>query len=83
MSIVGDWISPRGRNLVTVPDDPFDVVFESASDPGQFLVETPLSNPPIGSAHEGVYTCIMPDEFNEDQLLYIGIYLSAGKLKAI
>lgn len=81
MSVVGDWISPEGRNLVTVPNDPFDVFFESANDPGQFLIETPLSNPPIASADEGVYTCIMPDEYDKDQSLYIGIYLSAGKFK--
>ena len=68
---------------MTVPNDPFDVVFESADDPGQLLIETPLSNPPIASAHEGVYTCIMPDEDGTDQSLYIGIYLMAGKFKGI
>lgn len=68
---------------MTVPNDPFDVIFESSNDPGLFFIETPLSNPPITSTHEGVYTCVMPDEYDEDQYLHIGIYLSASKFKVL
>lgn len=80
ISIAGEWFSPDGRNLVTIPNDPFNVIFGSGDDPGALLIETPLSNPPITSNDEGVYTCIMPDEYNvEDQYLYIGIYRRASK----
>ena len=81
MTIVGEWISPGGRSLLTVPNDPFDVIYESGDDPGQLLIATPQSNTPIVTSHEGVYTCIMPDENDEDQHLYIGIYLSASKFE--
>lgn len=80
MSVVGEWIDPGGRNLVTIPNDPFDITFGSSSDPGQFLIETPLSNPPITTTHEGVYTCIIPDENGDNEYLRIGIYFSASKI---
>ena len=76
MSLVGEWISPEGRDLAAVANDPFDVIF---GDPGQLLIETPLLNPPITAAHEGVYTCIIPDENGQDEYIHIGIYLSASK----
>lgn len=77
-SVAGDWISPDGRSLLTVPNDPFSVILGSSNDPGVLLIETPVSNPPIKSTHEGVYTCVMPDDI-EDHYLHIGIYLSASK----
>ena len=76
MSTVGEWISPQGTDLTAVLNDPFDVLFGA---PGQLLVETPLTNPPIGSVHEGVYACVIPDEAGLSQRLHIGIYFSAGK----
>jgi len=81
MSNVGDWISPEGRNLDAVLNDPFDVIFDGNNNPGQLLVETPPTNSPLTAAHQGVYTCLMPDEDEELQYLYIGLYLNASELE--
>lgn len=79
MSIEGDWISPEGRDLVAVLNDPFDVIIGSSNDPGQLLIETPLSNPHISPADEGVYTCVIPNEDGESEYLHIGLYHSTSK----
>ena len=79
MSTVGDWVSPEGRNLATVQNDPFDIIFGDSNNPGQLLIETPANNRPITSNHEGVYTCVIPDENGQSEYLHIGLYLSASK----
>lgn len=79
MSTVGDWIDPEGSNLDAVQNDPFDVIFGGNSNPGQLLVETPFTNPPLTATHEGVYTCVMPNEEGELEHQYIGLYLNAGE----
>lgn len=76
---VGNWISPEGRILDAVQNDPFDIIFGSGNIPGQLVVETPLSNPPLTTTHEGVYTCVMPNEDGEIEYLRIGIYLNASE----
>ena len=80
MSTVGDWLSPQERSLVSVLNDPFDVAFGDGGNPGQVLIETPTSNPPIATSHEGVYTCVIPDESGDSQYLHVGLYLSPGML---
>ena len=80
MSVVGEWVGPDGTNLVAVQNDPFNIIFGESSNPGQFMVETPVTNPPITATHEGVYTCIIPDENDVSQYLHIGIYLTTSKL---
>ena len=79
MSVVGAWINPGGRNLVAVQNDPFDIIFGDSNNPGQLLIETPSTNPPISMAHEGVYTCTIPDESGQIEYLHIGIYLNTSK----
>lgn len=79
MSAVGEWISPEGRNIAAVPNDPFDVIFGGSNNPGQLSIETPPSNPPIAATNEGVYTCAIPDENGDREYLHIGIYLSTSK----
>ena len=79
MSAVGNWVSPERRNLATVQNDPFDIIFGDSNNPGQLLIETPANNPPITSNHEGVYTCVIPDENGQSEYLHIGLYLSASK----
>lgn len=79
MSVVGEWISPGGRNLAADRSDPFDIIFGSSTSPGQLLIETPGANPPIMMTHEGVYTCRIPDEYGQTEQLHIGLYLSASK----
>lgn len=83
MSTVGEWISPQGTNLNAVLNDPFDILFGGSNIPGQLLVETPLSNPPLTTSHEGVYTCAMPNEDGEIEYLYIGLYLDASEFTLI
>ncbi len=80
LTVVGEWISPEGVDLAAVQNDPFDVIFGDSNSPGQLLVETPATNPPIMTSHEGVYTCIIPDEEDENQYLHVGIYTSSSKL---
>ena len=79
MSTVGNWISPEGRILDAVRNDPFDVIFGGSNIPGLLLVNTPLSNPPLSITHEGVYTCGMPNEDGDIEYLYIGIYLNPSE----
>ncbi len=80
MSTVGDWVAPDGSNLDAVLNDPFDVTFGGSSGPGELRITTPETNPRLTASHEGVYTCSIPNEYGEQQNLYIGIYLSASKL---
>ena len=81
MSIAGEWVSPQGQNLTAVQNDPFDITFGANNNPGQLLIETPTTNPPIAATHEGVYSCVIPDETGQSQSLYVGLYLSASKFK--
>ena len=81
MTAVGEWISPEGNNLAAVPNDPFDVTFGGSSYPGQLLIETTPTNPPITSSHEGVYTCVIPDENGQDQSLHVGLYLNTSEFE--
>ena len=77
-SIVGEWISPEGRNLAAVQNDPFDIIFGDIDNPGELLIETPVTNTPITRSHEGVYTCISPNESGHIEYLHIGIYVNAS-----
>ena len=79
MSTVGEWVSPDRRNLNAVQNDPFDIIFGGNNIPGQLLVETPLSNSPLTTTHEGVYTCVMPNEDGVIESLHIGLYLNASE----
>lgn len=81
MSAVGDWLGPGGRSLITTQNDPFDVIFGDDSNPGQLVIDTPTTNPSITSTHEGVYTCVLPDDNDETEYLHIGIYLSGSSSK--
>ena len=78
-SSVGDWIAPDGRNLDAVPNDPFDVIFGGGSNPGELWISTPSTNPSLTTSHEGIYTCSIPDEYSQQQYLFVGIYLRASK----
>ena len=77
-SAVGQWIGPDGTVLTTTQSDPFDVIFGDNNNPGQMIVETPITNPSIVATHEGVYTCMIPNENDEIEYLRVGIYLSGS-----
>lgn len=78
ISAVGQWIGPDQSVLTATPNDPFDVIIGDNSNPGELIVETPVANPAIAAVHEGVYTCMIPDETNETQYLRVGIYLDGS-----
>ena len=69
--------------MAAVQNDPFDVIFGDSNNPGQLLVRTPATNPPIAMTHEGVYTCTIPSESGQDEYLHIGIYITASKLQGL
>ena len=77
-SAIGQWIAPNGRVLTTVQNDPFDVIVGDSGSPGELVIETPVSNPPITTTHEGVYTCMIPDDTEETEYLRVGIYLGGS-----
>ena len=81
VSAVGQWIGPDDTILTTIQNDPFDVIVGDSSSPGELIIETPVANPPITTAHEGVYTCLIPNENDENEYLRIGIYLSGSPSK--
>ena len=82
-SAVGQWIGPDGTILTTIQSDPFDVIFGDNNNPGQMIVETPITNPSIMATHEGVYTCMIPNESDDIEYLRIGIYLSGSSGECI
>ena len=55
------------------------MIFGDSNNPGQLLIQTPTTNPPITSTEEGVYTCIIPNENGDDEYLHIGIYRTTSK----
>ena len=75
MSAVGQWIAPDGRDLTTIQNDPFDVLVGDSNNPGELIIETPVTNPALSAAHEGVYTCLVPNETGGSEYLRVGIYL--------
>lgn len=75
MSSVGQWVGPDQRDLTATPNDPFDVIIGDSNNPGELIIETPITNPAITEVHDGVYTCMIPDDNDETQYLRIGIYL--------
>ena len=82
-SAVGQWIGPDETILTTIQSDPFDVIFGDNNNPGQMTVETPITNPSIMAGHEGVYTCMIPNESDDYEYLRIGIYLRGSSGEGI
>ena len=82
-SAVGQWIGPDGTILTTIQSDPFDVIFGDNNNPGQMTIETPITNPSIMATHEGVYTCMIPNESDDVEYLRVGIYLSGSSGECI
>ena len=80
---VGQWIAPDGTILTTIQNDPFDVIFGDNNNPGQMMIETSITNPSIMATHEGVYTCMIPNENDDIEYLRIGIYLSGSSGECI
>ena len=75
MPNIGQWIAPDGQDLTAITTDPFEVTIGSSYSPGSLQVTTPVENPSLTTAHEGVYSCVIPDDSGETRYLHIGIYL--------
>ena len=73
---VGQWIGLDGTDLTTNTTDPFEISFGNSQTPGYLEISTPSSNVPLSSIHQGVYTCVIPDETGETRFLHIGLYLT-------
>ena len=64
---VGQFIAPNGSDI---SNDSSVVTSGDASDPG--FVSLQLSS--FINNNQGVYTCIIPDEYGVQQYLHVGIY---------
>ena len=73
---VGRWLNPQGSSLSDITEDPFEITIGGDNNPGSVVIETPDVNLSLSQSHEGIYTCIIPDETEEIHYLYIGIYLN-------
>ena len=62
------FVAPNGTDI---SNDSSTVTFGDANDPGFLSVQ--LTSSSI-NAHQGVYTCIIPDEDGVVQYLHVGIY---------
>ena len=73
MADVGRWITPQGRDSTYNMTDIFDVSVGGMDNPGNINISLEAGRS-IGSSHQGVYACIIPDEGGVEHTLYIGIY---------
>ena len=70
---VGRWITPQGQDSTYNMTDIFDVSVGGMDNPGNINISLEAGRS-IGSSHQGVYACIIPDEGGVEHTLYIGIY---------
>ena len=78
---VGQWISPDGQDYTQpgAETNPFRVLVGGATNPG--ILNVTLGPPgrfPSGQ-WEGVYSCIIPDENQTPQVLYMGIHIGTSE----
>ena len=74
----GKWIAPSGNDITQESGDLFDVL----SDPGHLTISMAPGST-FTSDHNGVYTCLMPDESGVQRMVYIGLYSADYQSKAI
>ncbi len=75
---IGDWRLPNGTSLLDFANTPLDVLVGGDSSPGSITL---LTRSPLADEHEGVYTCLMPDQNGEMQYLHVGLYLNGFSSK--
>ena len=69
----GKWIAPSGSDITQESGDLFDVSVGGERDPGHLTIsQAPGST--FTSDHNGVYTCLIPDETGEERMVYVGLY---------
>ena len=70
---VGRWITPQGRDTTYNMTDIFDVSVGGMDNPGNINISLEAGQS-LGSSHQGVYACIIPDERGVEHTLHVGIY---------
>ena len=72
---VGQWIAPDGQELTHSTNSPFVVTLGGSTNPG-YLSTVVANGQSLSNTDQGVYSCILPDESGNQQILHLGIYLS-------
>ena len=70
---MGRWIAPHGQDITHNTTDIFDVSVGGQNNPGNINISLEAGQS-LGSSHQGVYTCIIPDEGGVERIFYVGIY---------
>ena len=72
---VGQWIAPDGQELSLSADSPFTVTIGDSTNPG-YLSTVVTNGHSLSNVDQGVYSCVLPDESGNEQIIHVGIYLS-------
>ncbi len=70
---IGQWIAPNGQDVTQSNDDSFAVIVGAQDNPGHIEVSLSVGRS-ITSSDQGVYSCIIPDEFGVESIIHVGIY---------
>ena len=70
---MGRWIAPYGQDITHNTTDIFDVSVGGQNNPGNINISLEAGQS-LGSSHQGVYACIIPDDEEVERILYVGIY---------
>lgn len=75
---IGRWLAPDGQDLRAGGSHPFLVIVGGEDDPGFVNVSvSPLSDTSL-DGWQGVYSCVIPDERGDEQIIHLGIHTSRG-----
>ncbi len=77
---VGQLIAPSGQNVTTLNTDNLEVATGGPENPG-FLSVKVLAGTSLSTLDIGVYSCMIPDESGEQQVLHFGLYLNGFNSK--
>ena len=72
---IGQWISPSENNITSTLTDSFEVARFSETQPSYTTLQLTQGSS-LSTAHQGIYSCVIPDETGAEQILHIGIYPS-------
>ena len=72
-SDIGQWISPAGNDITSTLTDSFEVAHFSETLPSYTTLQL-IQASSLGTVHQGIYSCVIPDETGVEQTLHIGLY---------
>ena len=70
---VGHWISSNGVDVTSSAIYPFEVTVGDEQDPGSLLIHQ-RNGHIVTRSFQGVYTCLIRDQNQVQQYIYVGIY---------